>query len=404
MDPLSRVRNSVEPLWTDGRGWILFFVSVGWLLTLGTRYAFPALFPQIQTALELDLSTLGALYTLLWATYALGQFPAGYVSDLIGIRRTLGYSTFLSAVALLVIGFVSSLELLAIGMFLFGVTSALYGPSRITIATRIYDDRAGTAIGLTQASGQIGNMTLPALSGFVATVFVWQAGFLYIIPLFVIAGVGIWVVVPSFDDVGDGVDEPAASTDSIREIVAATCFPLSLVLTAILALSMFLIQGVTGFYTVYLVEVKGLAPTTAATVFAFLFAVATAVQPLAGALKDQIGTRSALFIVVGVLSVTLPLVTVATTFPQIVFVTVLLGSMFGASPIALTRLTNALPSEIRGSGLGLLRTGYFLFASAGSFVVGTLADRGLFDESFFLLTILAVVVLVLALFLDRLSR
>lgn len=401
MNPLARVRRSVRPLWADGRGWILTFVAVGWLLTIGTRLVFPALFPHLRTALGLELSTLGALYTLLWATYAFGQFPAGFVGDRIGGRRTLSYSAFLSAAALLFVGFVRSFELLALGMVLFGATSALYGPARFTVMTRVYPEYAGTAIGLTQASGQIGNMVLPALSGIVATLFVWQAGVLYITPLFVIAGVGIWAVVPAPEDADGDAD---ASGRPLREVVAASLFPLSFLLAGILALSMFLVQGVTGFYPTYLVEAKGLAPATASTVFALLFVSATVTQPLAGSLNDKVGTRKALLVVVGVLIVSLPLLTVARTLPQIVAVTVLLGTLFGGPPVAVTRLTNALPEEIRGSGLGILRTGYFLVASTGSFVVGTLADRGLFDESFFLLTLLAVVVFGFALLLGRFTE
>lgn len=401
MNIYARVRNIVSPLWSEGRGWILLFVAFGWLLTLGTRYVFPALFPHLRSTLGLNLTTLGTLYTLLWATYAVGQFPAGFVGDVIGVRRTLTYSTLLSAVALLFIGFVTSFELLVVGMVLFGATSALYGPARFTIMTRIYPEYAGTAIGLTQASGQIGNVVLPAVSGVVATLFVWQAGFLYIIPLFVLAGIGIWAVAPSPRDAdteaGEGPDSP-----SVRGIVAITFSPLTIVLTGILSLAVFIIQGLTAFYPTYLVEMKELSPTTAATAFALLFASATVVQPVAGTLNDRIGTQRALLLIAGVLVVSLPLITLTTTFSQIIVVTVLLGGIFGTTPIVLTFLTKSLPEEIQGSGIGLVRTVYFLIASTGSFVVGSLADQGLFDESFFLLGTLALVIFVSTLFIGRL--
>jgi hypothetical protein len=45
----------------------------------------------------------------------------------------------------------------------------------------------------------------------------------------------------------------------------------------------------------------------------------------------------------------------------------------------------ALPDEIRGSGFGLLRTGYIAFGAVGPPIVGVLADAGRFDGAFLLL-------------------
>lgn len=402
MNVLSRARTFVRPLWSHGRGPVLLFVALGWLLTLGTRYVFPALFPYLRTELGLDLTTLGALYTLLWATYALGQFPAGFVADVFSVRRTLTYSALLSAVAVLVVVLVTSFELLVVAMVLFGATSALYGPARFTIMSRIYPEYAGTAIGLTQASGQFGNMLLPVISGIIATQFIWQAGFLYIIPLFLIAATGIWFVTPPPMSTEDS-DSESATDMSLRDIVTATFSPLALLLTAVLSLAVFIIQGLTAFYPTYLVEIKGFSTPTAATVFALLFASATVVQPLAGTLQDRVGTKRALMIMASVLVVSLPVITLTTTFVGVLAATLLLGGIFGTTPIALTHLTKSFPDEISGSGLGLVRTVYFLIASTGSSVVGSMADRGLFNESFFLLSALAVVILVATLFINRFS-
>lgn len=403
MTVLSRTRSLVRPLWSEGQGLVFLFVAFGWLLTLGTRYVFPALFPHLRTELGFDLTTLGALYTLLWATYAVGQFPAGFVGDVIGVRRTLTGSTLLSAAAVLVVALVTSFEFLVVAVVLFGATSALYGPARFTIMSRIYPDYAGTAIGLTQASGQVGNMVLPAVSGIVATQFVWQAGFLYIIPLLLIAAGGIWFTTPNPEPTEDDMGDSAADM-SVREIVAATFSPLAVLLTAIMSLAVFIVQGLTAFYPTYLVEMKGFSTPAATTVFALLFASATVVQPFAGTLQDRIGTKRALMTMAGVLVISLPVITVMSSFAGVLIATLMLGGIFGTTPIALTHLTKLFPDEISGSGLGLVRTVYFLIASTGSFVVGTMADRGLFDESFFFLSALAVVILIATLFIDRVSE
>ena len=396
----TRFRHVLRALWDGGRGWILVFVALGWFLTLGTRFVFPALFPHLRDAFALDLATLGALYTLLWATYGIGQFPAGIVGDRIGDRRSLILSTALSAGAVVVVMVAIGPWGLAVGMILFGVTSALYGPARFTVLNRVYPDYDGTAMGISESFGQIGNAALPALAGVLATMFVWQAGFLYLVPLFAIVAVGLWLVPSDYDEqTATGGD--ATTSRSIRELVASVCFPLSLLLAVVLALVMFIIQGATGFYPTYLVDVKGFPLGTASILFGLLFASGALIQPIAGAISDTFGARRTLFVMLGTLVVGLLLVPVATTVVHFIFVTVLLGSAPGTIPVIFSRMTSALPADVRGTGLGLLRTGSFLVASTGSFVVGNMADVGLFDEAFVLLAILAVAAFVVTIVLGR---
>ena len=381
-------------LWREGRGWVLILVAMGWVLSLGTRYVFPVLFPAIRADLDIGLSTLGVLYTLLWVAYAVGQFPGGIIADRFGDRNTLVASTAVTAVTVLAIGLAVNAFLLAVGMVLFGLATALYGPVRFTVLSGIYDEYEGTAIGITQAAGQLGNALLPVGASAVAAYLTWQAGLLCVLPLFAVVTVGLWLVVPTRSaESSSAVDD--LSTETLRYVLRHVTDRRPLALAGVLAITMFVLQGMSGFYPTYLADVKGLSSGNAALLYGIFFSSAVVVQPIAGSLGDVLSKRWTLLVGFGPLSVGLLLVPFASGRYQLTAVTVLLGSIFFVTPVAIPMLMATLPADIEGTGLGLLRTGYFLFGATGTTVVGVLADRGSFDESFLVLTALLLVAVLL---------
>ena len=381
-------------LWREGRGWVLILVAMGWVLSLGTRYVFPVLFPAIRADLDIGLSTLGVLYTLLWVAYAVGQFPGGIVADRFGDRNTLVASTAVTAVTVLAIGLAVNAFLLAVGMVLFGLATALYGPVRFTVLSGIYDEYEGTAIGITQAAGQLGNALLPVGASAVAAYLTWQAGLLCVLPLFAVVTVGLWLVIPTRSaESSSAVDD--LSTETLRYVLRHVTDRRPLALAGVLAITMFVLQGMSGFYPTYLADVKGLSSGDAALLYGLFFSSAVVVQPIAGSLGDVLSKRWTLLVGFGPLSVGLLLVPFASGRYQLTAVTLLLGSIFFVTPVAIPMLMATLPADIEGTGLGLLRTGYFLFGATGTAVVGILADRGSFDESFLVLTALLLVAVLL---------
>lgn len=390
----SQLRTICHNLISGGRGWILLFIAFGWAISLGTRFIFPVAFPHFREEFNVRLSTLGLLYTLLWIAYALGQFPGGVLADRFGERNILASSTLLTALAVVIVAFSIDVVSLAAGMMLFGMTSALYGPTRFTILTDIYTEYDGTAVGLSQAAGQVGNTLLPIGTGLLAAYTSWRIGFFYVVPLFVLAAVGLWIVVPARTaGTASAVDNLSRKTVMylVRNVLSAQ----TVKLTVLMALVMFALQGLTGFYPTYLVDVKGLSPELSATLYGAIFICAFFIQPVLGALGDLFEPRRTLLLVVGIQITALGLLTVATGVVQLTGVTILLSSFFGVGPIAITRLTNGLPADMKGAGLGFLRTGYFLVGATGSIVVGAFADFGLFNEAFLFLAGVMVVAFLL---------
>jgi MFS family permease len=402
MGVVSRARSAVGGIATDlgndGSGGVLLVVSLGWFLTLGVRVVYPALLPQVTAEFGVDNATAGLFVGALWTTYALLQFPGGALADAVGERLVLAGSVALTAVAVGAVLLSGTLELFVLATLLLGLGTGLYGTTRLTVISAVFDRMETTAISLSQAAGNVGNVVLSAGAGAVSVYLGWRWGFGYLLPALLLSGVGLWILVPRRAS-------PTTDDDPFREtmgrVTAAIRTPRALAVTVLLSLNMFLYQSVTGFLPTYLVAEKGLDPGTAATLFSLFFAAAIGLQFLSGVVADRRGNRVAIAAFVGASVPAFALLTVVETFPALVAVVLLSSCLLGAMPPVNAAGLAALPAEIRGSGFGLLRTGYIAFGATGPPAVGLLADAGRFDGAFLLLGGVALALSVWGLLFER---
>lgn len=344
--------------------------------------------PHLQIAYELNLTAAGFLLSILWISYAVGQLPGGLLADRIGEGTTLLISLIISVGTLLLIVIARSALILFVATALFGLGTALYGVARYTSLSEIYPDHAGAAIGVTQAAGEVGNSVLPLIAGLIAATFAWQYGFGFAIPLFALVAIVLWAVVPSrISETTSAVD--TISLETARYVFSELRQPAILVVTIIEILAFSVWQSFTGFYPTYLIEIKGLSPTVSSGLFGLFFAVGIIVQPLAGGAYDRFGIWRSLPAVMGVITVALAILPLLEGFWPLVAGTILLGSILGYGTIILPYMTDALPKDMKGTGLGTLRTIYMAVGAASPIFFGTLADRGFFDEAFIVLAALA---------------
>lgn len=375
-----RLRAVARDLWSDGRGWVLVGVAGGWFLSLGVRLVYPALLPYVREAFGFDLTVAGLLLTVLWAAYGLGQFPGGIIGDRLGEGNALVVSTLVSGTMIAVVAVSNTPLVLFLATALFGFSTALFGPARFTILAGIYDERDGTAIGLTLSAGEAGNAILPVAAGVLAAAASWRLGFGVTVPLFFLMALVLFRVVPDRVNRGSVVDDLSIST--LRYVARGIAERSILIVTGVHVLLFFVYQGFTGFYPTYLVEMKGLSTGIAAALFGLFFASGVLVQPIAGAGGDRFGTRPTLYAVVAVTTIALAALPFVEGVPGIVLVTVVASTLVGVTPLTQTFLVNALPDDMKGSGLGLLRTGQIALGATGPLVVGAVADLGYFDGAF----------------------
>lgn len=393
-------RTTAAELASDGRGWILGTVAFGWFLGIGIRLAVPALVPSIRAEFAVGLSTAGLFLSVLWVGYALFQLPGGALGDRIGERITLVASTALVVGGLAVCATAPTVPALFAGLGLLGVATGLYSTTQYTVLTDTFPERSGTALGVSNAVGNVGSVVLPLAAGGLAAAVGWRAGFLSAIPLFVLAALGLHVTVPRRTSGSvSAVDDLSAGT--VRAVVGGIGGRRTLAVWAAMFLMSVVYQGFTSFYPTYLAATKDLAGPTATVLYSSFFAAGVVVQPVAGAAADAIGERRTMVAAAGIAAASLVALPAVRGFWPLLALSGLASAQLGFWPVAQSATVDSLPTEMQGTGFGLIRTVYLLLAATGPTVVGVLADRGAFDGAFLLLAGCAVVAMLSGLALSR---
>lgn len=385
VDHLYTVGNGVRDLLRGRRGTVLIATACGWFLTMGVRMIYPVMLPYLQEAYGLDLTTAGLLLTILFLAYAVGQLPGGVLADRIGERIILSLSMLMSAVTLVLVVTAGSSIVLFAATALFGFGAALYAVGRYTILPQLYPNRIGAANGLTAASQDAGQSVLPPLAGVLAGALFWQLGFGFAVPLFLVMAVALWFVIPT--GTADPADE--VSLSGFRYLKSELQQPAIVYPTTALTLGLFIWQAFTGFYPTYLIQEKGLSTVLASGLFGLFFALGILIKPLSGGAYDRIGVRRSLVIVASGPIVAFLALPLFNEFWLLVGVTALVSTLLGFATVTEPYLLEQLPSDIRGTGFGTLRTIVFMIGAFGPVVFGTAADRGFFDQAFMALAVLA---------------
>lgn len=391
------LKRTFSPLWQNGRGWVLVLVAAGWMLSFGVRMTFPAMLPHIRGQFGLTLTESGLILTVLWSAFGIMQFPGGLLGDKLGERNVLVSSTFLSIAGIFLLALASSRFLFYLGTALFGLATGLFAVPRLTVLTNTFTDHDSTAIGITSASGNLGNTVLPISAGMLAVYFSWRIGFLVTLPLFVITAIGLWKVIPEFSS-----STPAKTIVSRRTAgrlrIGLKSRRILLSGTALMAMA-FTYQGLTGFYPTYLVLNKGFSGGVATTIFGLFFGVSMVMQILAGIGATRFGSRPILITCSGFAVVGLAMLPFVNGLANVIVLTVFMAAAVGFWPVVSAYMINWLPADIEGGALGFVRTVQQLLGSGGPLAVGVMADAGLFDSAFLLLAGVGVLALVLCLLL-----
>lgn len=404
----ARLRTVLGGLRGGGRGWTLLAIAGGWFFVLGLRFVVPALLPAIREDFVVSDTAAGAAITLLWVTYAAMQFPAGALVDRAGERTLLATSAVAGAVTMGVYALSPTFAVFLVATGAYGLASGLYGPPRGTALTRIYAEQDGAAFGSVLAAGSVGAALLPAAATYATGAVGWRGALGLTAPAFLVAGVALYRTVPEQSpatavESDGGTTRTDGGAASLRARAAAVRRAVSSrkVALAVLGatLMLFVFQGLTAFFTTYLVTTKGLTEATAGVLFGVLFLSGAVFQSVGGVLADRYGHGRVLAVVafVGVF----PLVALPYTGGMLGLglVAAFLGMRLSVGPISNAYIVSLLPPGVRGTAWGAVRTAFFMVGAFGSTAVGAMADYGLFTEAFLLLAALTALAGVIYLFL-----
>lgn len=357
-----------ERLLTGYSGRIFLTVSLGWLFIQMGRQLLPPLLPIIIEDLSITSTQAGVALSVLWAVYAVCQYPSGRLSDQFS-RKTL----LVAGLGCLVVGFLLIWGTLTYPMFLVGVSvvglgAGLYPTAARAFISDLYVARRGQAFGIHTASGDLGNAAAAGLAVVAVGVATWQTSFLPVVLLLggVLVAVHVWSDEPylfgSVDLEVRATGRRLFSSGRVRWLLVAY------------ALFAFTWQSTTSFLPTLLQSAKGFSVGLASGGFATLFLVGTAVKPLAGTLGDRFGRP---VVAVGALSLGLlglgSLLVAEATLAIFVSVGVFAAGLMAFPPAMQAFLMDLFPDESMGGDLGAMRTFYIGFGSLGSTYVGYVA-------------------------------
>ena len=244
----------------------------------------------------------------------------------------------------------------------------------------MFPDRTGTAHGIIFASGSVGTIVMPFVAGFLAIRLGWRFGFGFAVPLYVLIVWGVWRALPRTAPDADAGGRPLR-----REVSRAFRAVLRreiLLVAAAMAIVAIAFNGLSAFLPTYFIDVKGLAPATATTVFSLFFASAFVFQTAAGMLADRFGTRYILLVIPALCAAAVFGLTVVDGVVALAALSVPLSSLSAFISVANTYYVSVLPDDRQAGGLGLLRTVIIGLAATAPVLIGYLADLGRFSLSF----------------------
>ncbi|WP_306767922.1 MFS transporter [Martelella alba] len=175
------------------RYWALVCITLLLTLSIGDRATLSVAGPHMQKDLGLDAIQLGWLFSIFGWSYAVGHAPAGWISDKLGIKKTIIGALLLWSLLTIFMGFVNLLSYIFLALlilrFLLGFMESPVAPSsgRVLAAWFPSQDR-GKAGAIFNCAQYLSLVIFTPFMGWLDYLFGWEHIF------WVMGGLGICVV------------------------------------------------------------------------------------------------------------------------------------------------------------------------------------------------------------------
>lgn len=377
----------------------LVLTAAIWFLAKFLRYAFPPLFDSFQASYGVSDAALGTAFSGLMLVYAAMQFPSGVLADRLGSVTVITAGAVVAAAAAIALVVESSFLVLVGAMLVIGAGTGAHKTVAVRLLSRVYPARTGRALGVLDTFGAFSGVVAPAAVVGIASLALGPiAGWRLLFLLTGFVGLGLAATfrarVPrrladesTGIDSGDrsGSDGGGAGVAQYASLFRDWRFSTFALVTVLFS---FTYNGLVAFAPRYLTVAAGLSTATAGLLYSGLF-LASLVQLVTGNLSDRVGRLPIIVATLGLASVALvAFVSLTGTSGPIVLggllVAVGIGS-HGFRPVRGAYLMAAIPDDVAGGGLGVVRT---LLMGAGAIapaIVGTLSETAGFRAAFWLL-------------------
>jgi len=337
-----------------------------------TFAAIPLFLPLIREDLGINFTQAGLLSAAAMLSYALGQIPAGYLSDRFGPRRLLFVGLLGWSLLCFGFGLVRSFWLALAVLFVAGAFRALlFAPGLALLASWFPPQRRATAMSLLLLGGTTGSVLLSLAGPFLAGLYGWRVAFV----LFASAGITAACLYGAF--AREKPSERRSRPPVPADIARIARFPIVWVCGGLQFVRFAAVMGFNFWLPSFLVADRGMSVPAAGLVMAMSAALSAPSNTLGAYVSDRLGNPP---LVIGgslaVLAGMAALLPMAGSTPlllvAIAIYSVFYGFYFG--PLFLVPV-EALGTRVAGSAIGFSN----LFANIGGFLaiyaLGAIRDR-----------------------------
>ncbi len=380
---------------------IFFLNAVIFLFQALTKNLFPPLLLPLREAFLIENSQAGMLVTLVFFGYALARFPSGIMADHIGCTKTVLLGSAAMAISFVGVAVSPNYPVMAIMVFILGVSSGVYVTAGYTLAVIIGSrKRAATATAAFESFGIAAGIASPAL----VTVFVlflnWQL-------LFILSGILLAAVTALFLRFKESsfnyeeeyaaqsgfdrgyIDNPPSPEPPagmikklIRDIRSSTVIFRDPVIrrfiiwsTLVGGLGALSWTGINSFIPTFLVEERGYSYDLANRMFIIVAVAGLAAKIGIGSLADRFGNNPVLLANLALSIIMFFALTLAVGYWQLIAILALLGAAcLNTNTLINSYVLRNMPLRYQGAGFGLFSTAYTAIYSLGPYLTGSLAD------------------------------
>ena len=307
------------------------------------------------------------------------SLPAGSLSDVLGRRKVLLFSSFIFASAPFLYLLINSWWQLILVRFYHGFATGIFVPVAQAFVAEIFPKKRGERISLFSSVTVVGRNIAPVLGGYILLVTSNNFHSLYLAVGF--AGVTAFITALAFLGKKRGATKNRGNSSSKsvihgwREIVKAP----GMLVTSFVEAAQYYVYGSVEFFLVkYAGEIAGLDSFLQGVIVASALLMVMIFKPLLGRVSDRIGRRKP--IILGCLISAVPLV--ATPFFTQFPVLLLFAIAYGLGFSMVTSSTPALASELVslklvGGAMGFLGTIMDVGQTLGPIISGLILTTNL---------------------------
>lgn len=323
--------------------------------------------PSVAHSLHVSSGSTAIILSAYFVAYALALLPGGSLVDRFDARRLALGGLALFALGAAAGAVVSTMGALVATRVLMGVGAGLVSPAALAGAVSGFPpERRGSALGIWGASAGVANLLGPLLGGILTVALGWRANWWALVPLALLAAVGVVRFVPSTVHGEDTTHPVLNSKVVIASSVAALTF-------AIMIGTFYLAEQ-------YLQRAAGFSALGASSVLVVVALLVGAAAPVAGRLVDQHGERlpavaGFLLAAVGLLALGIPGVPLHSPVTVLPLIPIGLGLGMLFVPTSRAAL-NATPLASHGRTSALLSIGRLLGAAVGAGLAGAALAAG----------------------------